>query len=258
MIPAYSANLGFLWADRALPDAIRAAGRCGFSAVECHFPYAEDVAAVRAALDETALPMITLNTGLGVNGVEDFGIAARLDRLDEARALIGQAVRYADDVGCGFVSVLAGRTAGGSGADETYAQNLRFAAELAAPLGIGVLVEPISQHAVARYHVSTIEHALDLIDLAGVADGTIQLMVDVFHTEVEQGDAAARLIDVLDHVGHIQISSVPDRGAPDHGSVDYPSLLRRLLDAGWTRPIGAEYRVDGDVEDSLEFLHASV
>ena len=35
----FSANLGFLWADRSLPDAVRAASAAGFDAVECHWPY---------------------------------------------------------------------------------------------------------------------------------------------------------------------------------------------------------------------------
>ena len=34
-----SANLGFLWRDLELPDAIRAAAGAGFAAVECHEPY---------------------------------------------------------------------------------------------------------------------------------------------------------------------------------------------------------------------------
>jgi len=46
----FSANLGFLWSDRPLPDAIRAAKAAGFDAVECHWPYDIDPAQVNAAL----------------------------------------------------------------------------------------------------------------------------------------------------------------------------------------------------------------
>ncbi|MEN8934506.1 MAG: isomerase, partial [Planktotalea arctica] len=35
----FSANLGFLWSELSLPDAIRAAKAAGFDAVECHWPY---------------------------------------------------------------------------------------------------------------------------------------------------------------------------------------------------------------------------
>ncbi len=46
----FAANLGFLWNDRALPDAIHAAAVARFDAVECHMPYDEDPIAVRAAM----------------------------------------------------------------------------------------------------------------------------------------------------------------------------------------------------------------
>lgn len=52
----FSANLGFLWADLALPDAIRAAKVAGFETVECHWPYetpTPDVAAVLQKRDST-------------------------------------------------------------------------------------------------------------------------------------------------------------------------------------------------------------
>ena len=35
----FSANLGFLWTDLALTDAIKAAAAFGFDAVECHWPF---------------------------------------------------------------------------------------------------------------------------------------------------------------------------------------------------------------------------
>ena len=34
----FSANLGFLWTDLPLSEAVRAAHRAGFVAVECHGP----------------------------------------------------------------------------------------------------------------------------------------------------------------------------------------------------------------------------
>ncbi|MCU0790685.1 MAG: isomerase, partial [Nitratireductor sp.] len=46
----FSANLGFLWADRPLPEAIRAAKAAGFDAVECHWPYDTPVEVVNSAL----------------------------------------------------------------------------------------------------------------------------------------------------------------------------------------------------------------
>ena len=54
-VTRFSANLGFLWTDRPLADAVRAAAAAGFDAVECHWPYDEHAGAVQAALAETRL-----------------------------------------------------------------------------------------------------------------------------------------------------------------------------------------------------------
>ncbi len=61
----FSANLGFLYTDRPLPDAIRAAHGAGFAAVECHWPYDTPAADTLAALQDTGLPMLGLNTRRG-------------------------------------------------------------------------------------------------------------------------------------------------------------------------------------------------
>ena len=58
----FSANLGFLWKELTLPDAIRAAKKAGFSAVEMHWPYDTLAAEVSAVLEETGLPLLGVNT----------------------------------------------------------------------------------------------------------------------------------------------------------------------------------------------------
>ena len=70
----FSANLGFLWTDRSLPEAIHAAQAAGFSAVECHWPFETPAQDVRAALHATGVPMLGLNTVRGNPG--ENGLAA--------------------------------------------------------------------------------------------------------------------------------------------------------------------------------------
>jgi hypothetical protein len=72
----FSANLGFLWTELELPEAIRAAAAAGFDAVECHWPYATDPAELREALAEAGLPMVALNTRPGDRARGEFGLAA--------------------------------------------------------------------------------------------------------------------------------------------------------------------------------------
>lgn len=51
----FSANLGFLWADRLFLGAIHAAKAAGFDAAECYWPHDVRPEAVKTALNETGL-----------------------------------------------------------------------------------------------------------------------------------------------------------------------------------------------------------
>ena len=95
----FSANLGFLWTDRALPAAIRAAKSAGFDAVECHWPYREDPADVRQALEDTGLTMLGLNTARGDVAGGETGLSALPGRVSEAQAAIDEALEYAMTIG---------------------------------------------------------------------------------------------------------------------------------------------------------------
>ena len=98
----FSANLGFLFTDLALPDAIRAAKHAGFAAVECHFPYEYSSQIIKTALEETGSAMLGLNTVRGDISNGDNGLAALAEREQEARAAIDQAINYAAEL-AGFM-----------------------------------------------------------------------------------------------------------------------------------------------------------
>lgn len=247
-MPKFSANLGFLWRDLPLPDAIRAARRAGFDAVECHFPYEVDPRAVRAALEETGLPMLGLNTRLGANGPDDFGLMSLAGREEEARAAIDEAITYAVAIGCRAVNCVAGKSHGADGAEAVYRANLAYACAQAAPHGLTILIEPINQRDAPGYHLRTVEAGIETIKAVG-ADN-LRLMVDCYHTQVTQGDLTERLRAALPDIGHVQIAAVPDRGEPDAGEVNYPGLLAALEAMGWDGYVGAEYHPRGASTDA--------
>lgn len=248
----FSANLGFLFTDLPLPEAIRAAKSAGFDAVECHFPYDTPPAQMQAALAQTGLPMLGLNTWPGDRAAGDFGLAALPARADEARAEIARAVAYAAAAGVGAVHVMAGRTDGGAAAEACFRDNLSHACDLAAAHEIQVLIEPINTRDVAGYHLSGTDHAERIID--DLARPELKIMFDCYHLQIMQGDLAKTLERLMPKIGHIQIAAVPDRAEPDHGEVDYRWLLPRLGDMGYGGYIGAEYRPRGGTEAGLGWL----
>jgi hydroxypyruvate isomerase len=232
----FSANLGFLWTDRPLPDAIRAAKSAGFDAVECHWPYGTPAKDVLSALKETGLTMLGLNTIRGDTGIGENGLCALPDREGEARDAIDQALDYARATGTRAVHVMAGN-ASGPQARATLVANLAYACAQAD--GITILIEPLNPRNAAGYFLNTTGLAADIIREVGAPN--LRLMFDCYHVQIIEGDVTRRLTELLPLIGHIQIASVPDRGTPDHGELDYGYVLAHIAKLGWTAPIGAEY-----------------
>lgn len=247
----FSANLGFLWQDRSLPDAIRAAKAAGFAAVECHWPYDESVDAIRAALAETGLPMLGLNTVRGKVDQGENGLAALPGREPEAQAAIRQALDYAVALGARNVHVMAGK-ASGEEAHATYVANLTIACELAARHGITILIEPLNSRDAPGYFLQTTAQAKAVIE--HVAHGNLKLMFDCYHVQIMEGDLCKRLESTLSLIGHVQIAAVPDRQEPDHGEIDYSFVLKYLASLGYDQPIGAEYKPSSTTDAGLGWM----
>lgn len=251
----FSANLGFLYEGRDLPARVRAAAQDGFDAVECHWPYATPAAELAAALADTGLPILSINTRPGDLAAGEFGLSALPDRRAEARDAVAEAVAYGAAVGAQAVHVMAGRTDGGTAAEGAFRAILAEAAALAAAEGMAVLIEPLNPADAPGYHLASLDHALAI--LADLALPNLRLMFDAYHIARIDGDAAARFAGCAAAVGHVQIAGVPDRGEPDAGRVDFIAVLRALRAAGWTGPVGAEYRPrSGRTEDGLGWLGA--
>ncbi|MEM6888913.1 MAG: TIM barrel protein [Pseudomonadota bacterium] len=247
----FSANLGFLWSDRPLPAAIRAAKDAGFAAVECHWPYDVEAGEVRAALNETGLPMLGLNTRRGDVAAGENGLSALPGRVGDARAAIEEAVVYGSEIEAQAVHIMAG-FAHGREARDTFIDNLRFAAAYAGQAGMVLLLEPLNRHDAPGYFLQTTDQAARIID--DVAAPNVKLMFDCYHVGRTEGDLITRFEALLPIIGHVQFAGVPSRGTPDQGEVSYDAVFQAFTALGWNKPLGAEYKPTGPTDASLDWM----
>jgi len=246
----FSANLGFLWTDRPLDAAIHAAYEAGFDAVECHWPYETEIEAVNSALKQTGLKMLGLNTLKGKAG--ENGLLALASREDEARQVIDQAIAYAVGTDTQNIHTMAG-FASGQTAQDCFVNNLSYACDMAARNNKTILIEPLNHFDAPDYFLSTTHHARDIIQQVG--KNNLKLMFDCYHVQIMQGDLCRQLEADMDIIGHIQFASVPDRGAPDNGEVNYQYVFDHIKSLGYGQPLGAEYKpAGGDTDASLGWL----
>lgn len=249
----FSANLGFLWTELSLPDAIVAAKKAGFDAVECHWPYDYPAEEVKRALNHTGLKMLGINTRRGNPNLGENGLSALPDRALEARTAIDEALAYANMIGTPSVHVMAGNTKS-ERAQAVFVSNIRYACERASEFGVTILIEPINQFDSPGYFLKNTHTALAVMD--EVQSDNLKLMFDCYHIQRIEGNLCGRLESLMPRIGHIQFASVPDRGAPDDGEVNYEFVFKKIVSLGYSAPLGAEYRPSGQTETTLEWLKA--
>lgn len=247
----FSANLGFLWTDLPLTKAIAKARIAGFDAVECHWPYGDDVKDINESLLQTGLAMLCINTRPGDRAAGDNGLSALPERKDEALIAIDEAIDYAARINCKNVHVMAG-IASGAAAHSAFVSNLQHACARGASHGITILIEPLNTHDAPGYFLNDLKQACAIQD--EIDADNLKLMFDCYHVARIHGDVITQLERHIGRIGHIQFAGVPNRGRPDEGTLDYKPIFQALAEHGYKKPLGAEYKPNGDTDASLGWM----
>ena len=247
----FSANLGFLWTELSLVDAIHAAHRAGFDAVECHWPYDTPAPDVAQALSDTGLRLLSLNTVRGNTAKGEMGLCALPNRQSDARRSIDQAIDYAAQVDASFVHVMAGITTS-SDARSTFIDNLRYTCEQAAKANLSILIEPLNTYDTPNYFLTNTSQAVSIIDAVGAAN--LRLMFDCYHVARMEGDILSVFKRVQPYIGHIQFADPPNRTAPSTEGLDFKPVFDTMVALGWNQPFGAEYKPNGPTDLRLGWM----
>jgi hydroxypyruvate isomerase len=254
-MPRFAANLSFLFTERPFLERFAAARAAGFAAVEFHFPYEFDRAALAEVVMTSGLDVVLFNLPSGDWAGGERGIACHPRRVAEFQDGVGRALEYARLLGCGRLNCLAGIPPGDVSRDkarETLVENLRFAAAVTARAGIQLVMEPLNTRDTPGFFVATTQSALAIIRDVGSAN--LRLQYDIYHAQVMEGDLARTLQEHLPQIGHIQLADNPGRHEPGTGEINFPFLLQHLDRLGYAGWVGCEYKPTGRSEDSFGWL----
>ncbi|MCF8199480.1 MAG: hydroxypyruvate isomerase [Sulfuritalea sp.] len=254
-MPRFAANLSFLFTERPFFERFAAARAAGFGAVEFHFPYEHDPAALAEVVLTSSLDVVLFNLSAGDWAAGDRGIACHPRRIAEFQDGVGQAIDYARQLGCTRLNCLAGIPPAGidpEKAQQTLIENLRFAAAVTQRAGIELVIEPLNTRDTPGFFVATTRAALALIDTVG--SDNLRLQYDIYHAQVMEGDLARTLQEQLPRIGHIQLADNPGRHEPGSGEINFPFLFQHLDRIGYTGWVGCEYKPSGRSEDSFAWL----
>ncbi|MDP3515113.1 MAG: hydroxypyruvate isomerase [Sulfuritalea sp.] len=254
-MPRFAANLSFLFTERPFFERFAAARAAGFAAVEFHFPYEHDRAALAEVVLTSGLEVVLFNLPAGDWAAGERGIACHPRRIAEFQDGVGLAIEYARLLGCSRLNCLAGIAPGdisNEKARETLIENLRFAAAVARRADIQLLLEPLNTRDTPGFLVATPRAGLALIEAVGSEN--LRLQYDIYHAQVMAGDLARSLEEHLLQIGHIQLADNPGRHEPGTGEINFPFLLQHLDRIGYTGWVGCEYKPSGRSEDSFGWM----
>ena len=154
-------------------------------------------------------------------------------------AFTGYKWRNADDPASGEISRQ-------EGADNCVAGLKRLAA-YAEKKGVTVCLEhlntrdgshPMKGH--PGYQGDDIDDVANIVRRVG--SPRVKLLFDIYHVQIMHGDVIRRLEECKDVIGHIHTAGNPGRGElDDNQEINYPPIMRKLLEIGYTGYIGHEF-----------------
>ena len=252
-MPRFAANLSMMFNEHPFLDRFDAAAEAGFTAVEFLFPYEHPPEEIALRLNSNGLKQVLFNLPPGDWNAGEKGFAARPEKFDDLRQSLHTALPYAEATGVRRLHMMAGiADRHDPKAVDAFRKSVEWAADFLGDHGIDVVIEPINGRDVPGYFLNDFMFARDIIVDLGIPN--VGLQFDIYHCQILHGDVTMRLREMMPHIGHIQIASVPSRNEPSGEELNYPFLFAELDRLGYDNYVGCEYRPAGDTVAGLDWF----
>ncbi|MEZ5731724.1 MAG: TIM barrel protein [Paracoccaceae bacterium] len=98
----------------------------------------------------------------------------------------------------------------------------------------------------------------DVLSLVSAVDRPqLRINLDLYHTQIGEGDVIRWAEACLPWVGEIQVADNPGRCEPGTGEMNWPIIARALNVMGYDGPVGMEAFAKGDPEEALNAFRAA-
>lgn len=93
----------------------------------------------------------------------------------------------------------------------------------------------------------------DVLSLVAAVDRPqLRINLDLYHTQIGEGDVIRWTEACLPWIGEVQVADNPGRCEPGTGEMNWPNIARALKDMGYDGPVGMEAFAKDDPEVALE------
>ena len=254
-MPKLCANLSMLFNEYEFLDKFERASLAGFKGVEYLFPYPYSTSALKQRLDDNGLEQVLFNLPAGDWASGERGITCHPDRVSEFREGVDQAIEYAKALGCNQCNTLAGIVADNVSleqAEETFIENLTFAADRLQKQGIRLLAEAINTYDIPGFFLNNTFQAMDILER--VNSDNLFYQYDIYHMQRMEGELSSTIQQRINRIGHLQLADNPGRNEPGSGEINYGFLLDFIDQLDYDGWIGAEYIPAESTENGLTWM----
>jgi hydroxypyruvate isomerase len=90
------------------------------------------------------------------------------------------------------------------------------------------------------YQGDHIDYCAEIVRKVG--SPRLKLLFDIYHVQIMDGDLIARIRQLAELIGHVHTAGVPGRAElDDRQEINYPPVMRALVEAGYTGYVGHEF-----------------
>lgn len=239
----FAANLKWLFTELPFERRFEAAAAAGFTGVEYASPYEYRPERLARLLSGNGLSQVLINTPMGPpSSATRSGLACLPDRVDEFRDGVERGLDYATALGARFLHMVGGLRPPGLSRDQAFARyvaNIGWAAERARAAGVGLLLEAQNKRDAPGFILDGQAQAAAVAEATD--PGTVGLLFDFYHVQIDEGDLIRTLESVRPLVRHLQIADPPSRNEPGTGEIGWPAVFAHLAATGYDGWIGCEY-----------------
>lgn len=252
-MPKIAPNLYHQFLELPVRERFAAVARCGFDAIEWHFPYELPVAELKTLLDDNGLVFVNAVTPVDWNVSK--GLAAQPGQEADFRKAAELALTYAAATRLRTLHPGPGQIPAGverSRCIDVLSGNLAWLCDQARNLDLTIAIEGVCNARFPGMVLQTIGQAVEVADLVGAPN--LKVIYDTFHLRHEEKGPLSDIYErYRDKIAHIQIGNAPIRNEPGVGEIDLFHLIDLFDRHAYDSWIGLEYDPSLDTWSSLKW-----
>jgi hydroxypyruvate isomerase len=243
-----------------LPRQMEKVAEAGYHGFEFGDWRAVDARQITALKNKLGLECACIvgNRGVNPKGMGLCNPAERDAFLTEIKASLDAARRLQTS----RLVVLSGNKVAGMPVPQQHASivdGLRRAQDLAAPLGVTLIIEIVNtlapveplhpQENHLEYYLDHAAEAFRIVD--EVSSPYVKVLFDIYHVQIMDGNLIATIRQNIAKIGHFHVGDVPGRHEPGTGEINYPNVFQAIRSAGFRDFVAMEYVPSKDAMTTL-------